>query len=97
MTEIPDVANGVVWPGAYARVLRNRFVEEWLGREGELRRRQAEVSAGVRQARVRGDRDGVPLLVGQTAGLIDAIEGAGDLVRRISADAEAILRRLGRV
>ena len=31
-------------------------------------------------------------MVGQTAGLIDAIAPAGELVRRISADAEAILR-----
>ena len=93
-TEIPDIAVGQVWPGAYARVIRNRFVEEWLGREGELRRRQAEVGTRIRLARAEGDRDNVPLMVGQTAGLIDAIEPAAELVRRISADAEAILRRL---
>src|SRR5262245_63475747 len=32
-TDIPDVANGQVWPGAYVRVRRNRFIEEWLGRD----------------------------------------------------------------
>ena len=93
VTEIPDVAAGQVWPGAYARVLRNRFVEEWVGREGELRQRRVEVSARLGRAREAGDRDHAALLVGQTAGLIDAIEPAADLVRRISADAEAILRR----
>ena len=50
VTEIPDVASGQVWPGAYARSLHNRFIERWIGREGELRRRQAEVSAEVRAA-----------------------------------------------
>ena len=92
VTEIPDVAVGQVWPGAYVRVIRNRFIEEWAGREGELRRCRAEVSARLRRAREMGDRDQAALMVGQTAGLIDAIEPAGDLVRRISVDAEAILR-----
>ena len=34
LTEIPDIASGQVWPGAMARTLRNRFVEQWSGREG---------------------------------------------------------------
>ena len=32
-TEIPDLATGTVWPGAY----RNQFVQRWIGREGDLR------------------------------------------------------------
>lgn len=92
VTEIPDVASGQVWPGAYARTLRNRFVERWLGREGELRRRRAEVSAEIQAAYAAGDAEHAALFVGQTAGLIDAIEPAEALVRRVSADAEAILR-----
>jgi NAD(P)H-dependent flavin oxidoreductase YrpB (nitropropane dioxygenase family) len=93
LTEIPDIAAGQVWPGAYARVLRNRFVERWVGREGELRQRRAEVSAHLGRAREAGDSDEAPLLVGQTAGLIETIEPAAHLVRQISADAEAILRQ----
>ena len=50
VTDIPDVANGQVWPGAYVRVRRNRFIEEWLGRDNELRRRRVEVSAQLREA-----------------------------------------------
>ena len=92
VSEIPDVAGGQVWPGAYARSLRNRFIESWIGREGELRRRRAEVIAEVRAAYAAGDADNASLLIGQTAGLIDAIEPAAELVRRISADAETILR-----
>jgi NAD(P)H-dependent flavin oxidoreductase YrpB (nitropropane dioxygenase family) len=91
-SEIPDIASGQAWPGAYARTLRNRFVETWIGREGELRRRRAEVIAKARAATASGDADNAIVMIGQTAGLIDAIEPAGDLVRRISADAEAILR-----
>ena len=94
LTEIPDIANSSVWPGAFSRVARNRLIEDWLGREGELRLRRAEVGASIRRAREAGDASGVPLFFGQAAGLIDAIEPAGAIVRRIAADAEAILRRL---
>src|SRR5690606_17710850 len=29
LTEIPDIAAGVVWPGAMSRAKRNRVVERW--------------------------------------------------------------------
>ena len=92
VTDIPDVASGNTWPGAYVRVRRNRFIEEWMGRDNELRRRRVEVSAQIRQAAQAGDPDRGAVMIGQTAGLIDRIEPAGDLVRQISRDAEAILR-----
>ena len=92
VTDIPDVASGNTWPGAYVRVRRNRFIEEWMGRDNELRRRRAEVSAQLREAAQAGDPDRGAVMIGQTAGLIDRIEPAADLVRRISRDAEAILR-----
>jgi NAD(P)H-dependent flavin oxidoreductase YrpB (nitropropane dioxygenase family) len=92
VTDIPDVANGQVWPGAYVRVRRNRFIEEWLGREGELRRRRVEVSAQLRDAAQSGDPDRGAIMLGQTAGLIDRVEPAADLVRQIARDAETILR-----
>src|SRR6266545_5780769 len=31
LTDLPDLASGRTWPGAHPRVVRNRFVEEWLG------------------------------------------------------------------
>jgi NAD(P)H-dependent flavin oxidoreductase YrpB (nitropropane dioxygenase family) len=92
VTDIPDVASGNTWPGAYVRVRRNRFIEEWMGRDNELRRRRAEVNAQIRAAAQAGDPDRGAVMIGQTAGLIDRIEPAGDLVRQISRDAEAILR-----
>ena len=92
VTDIPDVASGNTWPGAYVRVRRNRFIEEWMGRDNELRRRRAEVSAQIREAAQAGDPDRGAVMIGQTAGLIDRIEPAADLVRQISRDAEAILR-----
>ena len=93
LTEIPDIASGTVWPGAYARVRRNAFIGQWLGREGELRRRQRETLAELQAARAAGDAERGSLLIGQDAGLIDSIEPAGALVERLAADAEAALRR----
>jgi NAD(P)H-dependent flavin oxidoreductase YrpB (nitropropane dioxygenase family) len=92
VTEIPDVATGVVWPGAYARVERNRFIERWLGREGELRYRQREVAAATNRALETGDVDEAILYTGQSAGLIDAVEPAAAVVERIVGDATALLQ-----
>lgn len=91
LSEIPDIASGSIWPGAYARVRRNAFVEEWIGREGELRRRRQEVRAGLATARAAGDAEHGSLLIGQDAGLVDSIEPAGALVRRLAADAERVI------
>jgi NAD(P)H-dependent flavin oxidoreductase YrpB (nitropropane dioxygenase family) len=92
VTDIPDVAHGQVWPGAYVRVRRNRFIEEWIGRDNELRRHRVAVSAQLREAAKAGDPDRGAIMIGQTAGLIDRVVPAADLVRQISHDAEAILR-----
>jgi NAD(P)H-dependent flavin oxidoreductase YrpB (nitropropane dioxygenase family) len=97
ISEIPDIAAGQMWPGAYARVLRNAFIEEWIGREGELRRHLAEVRQSLQAARAAGDAKRGSLLMGQDAGLIDSIEPAGALVERLAADAEVALRTGGRL
>ena len=74
------------------RARRNAFIERWAGREWELRARQAEVAADLAKAREAGDADNSSLLIGQDAGLIHDIPGAGELVERIVAEAEVILR-----
>ena len=95
VTELPDVANATVWPGAYARIERNRFYETWAGREGELRYRHAEAAASAWRALEAGDIDDAPLYTGQTAGLIDAVEPAGVIVDRIVTEATERLRATG--
>lgn len=91
LSEIPDLAAGLVWPGAMSRSRRNRFIERWAGREWLLRQRQAETIAKVRAARKEGDINEAPLSMGQDAGLIHDIAPAADIVRRIAEDAERIL------
>jgi NAD(P)H-dependent flavin oxidoreductase YrpB (nitropropane dioxygenase family) len=95
LTEIPDIARGRVWPGAWSRVVRNRLIEEWAGREGVLRARRSEIGARMVAAFQSGDATYAPLFIGQDAGLIDSIVPAAEVVRRLVADAEAALRRAG--
>jgi NAD(P)H-dependent flavin oxidoreductase YrpB (nitropropane dioxygenase family) len=91
VTSVPDTFGGSDWPGAWSRVKRTRFVEEWLDREPELRRRRG----AVRELLIAGRETGTDyrlFYLGQSAGLIDSVMPAGEVVRQIVADAEEILR-----
>jgi NAD(P)H-dependent flavin oxidoreductase YrpB (nitropropane dioxygenase family) len=88
---IPDIAAGLVWPGAMTRSRRNRFIERWAGREWALRQDRAEALQRLQAARKSGDVDEGPLSMGQDAGLIHDIVPAADIVTRIAREAEQIL------
>lgn len=92
LTEVPDIAGGRVWPGAMARALRNSFIDRWADREWALRQNQKSAAAALKAAQQAGDVDEGSLLLGQDAGLIDDLPAAGDLVRRMVAEAEEIMR-----
>ena len=96
LTEIPDIANGTVWPGAFDRARRNRLISDWAGRENELRRRRAEVAADIARARREDDAECGELNFGQSAGLIDGIDSCADVVHGLTAEAEEVLREAGR-
>ena len=53
---------------------------------------KAAISSAMAEARARGDAEEFGLQIGQTAGLIDDVVPAGELVKRIAAEAEAIIR-----
>jgi len=91
LTETPDIAQAIVWPGAMSRAKRNRFVERWAGRDWALRQSQGAALAAIMAAREAGDVDEAPLSYGQDAGLIHDIPPAAEIVRRIAAEAEDIL------
>jgi NAD(P)H-dependent flavin oxidoreductase YrpB (nitropropane dioxygenase family) len=91
LTEIPDIITGRVWPGAFARTWRNAVIREWMGREWQLRQRRPLVAAEVAAARAAGDAERTPLLFGQDAGLIDAIEPAADVITRMVREAHEVI------
>src|SRR5919112_1011424 len=78
LTEIPDLVQGRVWPGAMNRVLRNRLIEDYLGREWLARQDRVAILQRMEQARAEGDAENGTLGPGQVAGLIDRIEPAAD-------------------
>jgi NAD(P)H-dependent flavin oxidoreductase YrpB (nitropropane dioxygenase family) len=91
VTTVADTLSGRDWPGAWARVRRTRFIEQWVGREPELRRRRAAAWAAL-EAAEESDPDNGLMFIGQSSGLVDSVLPAGEVVRQIVADAEEILR-----
>jgi nitronate monooxygenase len=88
----PAIFNIPAWPhGIAARALNNRFVQEWHGREAELRQNLDSVLPAYLEALNRRDPDICGVYFGQAADGVKAIEPAGDIVRRVCEDAERIL------
>jgi enoyl-[acyl-carrier protein] reductase II len=83
-------------PGAYdgvPRVIRTDFVTEWETRAedaaAEAERLQAEIMGSLSEGRTHQ----VVAFTGQTAGLIDDVRPAGELVRELATGAERALEQ----
>ena len=88
-----DLSRHMRWPASYTgRLLRNRHAETWLGRESELEARMDEVGHEYAAARERGDFDVAGVIAGEGCALIHDIPRAGEIVERISAEAERLIR-----
>lgn len=89
-----DLSRQIRWPAQYTgRLLRNRHVETWLGRESELESRMEEVGREYAAARERGDFDMAGVIAGEACALIHDIPPAGEIVERIVKEAEELLKR----
>jgi nitronate monooxygenase len=93
-TTVVDMVRKVDWPKPFtARVMKNRFVNEWHGRELELAEPavlEHEMDRYIK-AMHSGDPDNTGVWVGEATGLIHDVRPAGDLLRNIMADAERLL------
>jgi len=94
LTEIPDLASQRVWPGAMSRAQRNKFIEQWAGREWAVRQNAAEIGKELAKARAAGDIDNASLSFGQDAGLIDSIKSVKEVIEEIVTEAETIISQL---
>jgi nitronate monooxygenase len=92
-TRVFDPPRGFNWPeGITARALRNDFSDRWHGREAELAAAlDVETETFARAARA-ADFDTAQVFAGEAVDLIDRVEPAAELVRRIGAEAERLLR-----
>jgi nitronate monooxygenase len=83
-----DVASGVEFPDGIApRVLRSQFTEAWTGRDDELRAKVNEMAPLAFVMELAGNGNAINF-AGESAGLIDAILPAAEVVRRTVAEAE---------
>ena len=96
-TQVMDLARKLDWPSRYtARVLRNAYTAQWHGREAELLAVADEAALKYRRAWADGDPEGSNTFVGEGVGLIGDIAPAGDIIRRMVAQAENRLASAGR-
>jgi nitronate monooxygenase len=92
-TRVFDPVRGFFWPeGFSARALRNGFFDRWHGRENELNAALGTETLTYARAVREADFDTAVVFAGEAVDLIDAVEPAADLVRRIGVEAEARLR-----
>ncbi len=93
-TTVVDIARKIEWPKPFtARVMKNRFIEDWYGREAELAKPEVvdrEMQRYV-TAMQEGDTDNTGVWVGEATGLIRDVRPAGELLQEIVGEAEHLL------
>lgn len=89
-----DIVRGyAAWPEPYAgRALRNDFFVRWHGRDGELAAALDTEAAAYQRAFREADFNTAAIFAGEAVDLIGDVAPAGEVVRRIGAEAEARLR-----
>ncbi|MCF6322303.1 MAG: nitronate monooxygenase [Rhizobiaceae bacterium] len=92
-TDIPDVARGLEWPtGNEIRVLKNRLMEEFHPRSKQLSHDElAELKAKYLSANPNDNAQEGGIIVGEVAGIIRDIPGAGVLTRRLGIETKIAL------
>lgn len=92
-TRVYDLISGAPFPEwAGDRVIRNAFVDTWGPREAEVPAQAETLVQQISAALRDGDADVAAVRAGSAAGLIHAVEPAGEIVRRVVAEAEQVLR-----
>jgi nitronate monooxygenase len=92
LTRAPDIVLQNPWPSRLTiRVIRNSFTDEWQGRDDELRQTAAAIGEQWTRAYIDGDPEGSVTVVGEAVGLINGVESAGEVIRRIAAEAALLL------
>ena len=92
-TRVFDVVREHAWPRPYTgRAIRNRFMERWVKREGDLGEALDEELPRFRAAVRDGDFETAMVWAGEGVDLISDVAPAGELVRRIGAETERCLQ-----
>jgi len=91
-TRVFDIARDKPWPEHFTgRAIRNAFTERWHGREADLSEDIAEQRRRYEDAAAAGDADTIVIFAGEGIDMIDTIEPAAAIVRRMASAAEQLL------
>ncbi len=88
--EIMPPASGAAY-ATVPRVIRTPFVEAWGDRPDEAKRHAEQLRGEIMGALREGRSHELLPFTGQTAGLVHDVLPAGEIVRRIIAEAEQVL------
>jgi nitronate monooxygenase len=87
-----DLSRNNVWPAPFnGRCLVNDHARRWIGREVEMMQNVKTVVAEYAAARAAGNFDVAAVIAGEAVGLIHDIPPAGEIVDRITTEADQIL------
>jgi nitronate monooxygenase len=97
LTSVFDLAQAIPWPAQFrGRALKNGFAERWAGREADLVH-DPDARRLLEAAKRTEDYATAFLYAGQTVGMLNRVEPAAVIVRRIETEAEAALRAAARI
>ena len=93
--EIFDEACGLSWPRhVTGRALRNRFSAQWQGRREALRAEVAKQPLFAFLRELEADPSTAINWAGESAGLVESVRPAAEIVREVAGQAEERLREL---
>jgi nitronate monooxygenase len=96
-TRLYDILGERPFPAANPdRMLKNRIIEEWRGREDEIPRHREAVQAELLAYEASGDLLEAGVSAGVVSGIIRDLLPAAEIVRSIAAEAEAVMRERAR-
>jgi nitronate monooxygenase len=91
-TSVYDILRERDWPAGYrARFLRNGFLDRWEGDPERLAAEKTALQPIYKTAVAEADFDIANIGAGESVGLVHDLPPAGDLVRRIAAQAAVLL------
>jgi enoyl-[acyl-carrier protein] reductase II len=78
---------GILWPGSVVRSIKNPILDEWARKPDEWAKAAEEIRPALQAAVANGDF----VLAGEAVGLIHEILPAAEVVKKVVAEAEALL------
>ena len=95
---VTDIARGYAWPVRFnIRVVRNAYVDRWLGHEDAMRAAGEGERRTYAEAAARGDASIAATIVGEATGLIRQVEPAATIIESMTHEAASILAARARL